>query len=196
MTFGHRRSRRSRRVDAGVPRGTASNGQAVVEFALILPILVVLLLADVAMARIYTTMVNVESAAREAADYGTFGSQKWDPALYNLPGVGTVDQMKHRACVASSKLPDYVGPDDNCSNPTVTYQLSGDRGATWSNFDAAMACDDATREPPCWLKVTLHYDFHLIAPLNLSVFGVTYGIPSTIAIDRASVFPVTDLSLP
>jgi hypothetical protein len=192
MTIGHRRFRH---LDSG-RRPRASTGQSVVEFALILPILVVLLLAVVDVSRIYTTMINIESAAREAADYGTFGSQKWDPVLYNLAADGTEDQMKRRACLAASKLPDYVGPDDNCSNPTLTYQLSGDRGATWSNFDAGMDCSNAARTPPCWLKVTLHYDFHLIAPLNVTAFGVTYGFPSTIAIDRASVFPVTDLSLP
>jgi hypothetical protein len=172
-------------------------GQSVVEFTLIVPILIVLVLAVVDMARIYTTMINVESAAREAADYGTFGSQKWDSTLYALDPGGTVAEMKHRACVAASKLPDYVGPDTNCSNPTMTWELSGDRGATWtSTFDSAMDCSNATREPPCWLKVTVHYDFHLIAPLNFSIGAMTIGIPSTIAIDRSSVFAVTDLSLP
>jgi hypothetical protein len=191
------RSRASRRPTHRRRRFRAS-GQSVVEFALILPVLVILVLAVVDMARIYTTMINVESAAREAADYGTFGSQKWNPALYPLEPDGTVAQMKRRACVAASKLPDYVGPDDNCSNPGFTYELSGDRGATWHSAptDVSPACDDEAREPPCWLRVTLHYDFHLIAPLNITIGGVTYGLPSTIPIDRASVFPMTDLSLP
>ena len=64
-------------------RGRRS-GQSVVEFALVLPILVILMLAVVDLARIYTTMLTVESAAREAADFGTFGSQKWDPSVYNV----------------------------------------------------------------------------------------------------------------
>jgi hypothetical protein len=191
------RSRASRRpADRG--RRAVASGQSVVEFALIVPILIILVLAVVDMARIYTTMINVESAAREAADYGTFGSQKWNPALYGLVPGGTVAEMQHRACVASSKLPDYQGPDDSCTNPSFSYELSGDLGATWhtSPADVSPGCDDGSREPPCWLRVTLHYDFHLIAPLNFTISGVTYGLPSTIAIDRASVFPMTDLSLP
>lgn len=158
--------------------------------------MIILLVAVVDLARIYTTMVSVESAAREAADYGTFGSEKWNPAVYSVTPNGTESKMKLRACVASSKLPDYVGPNDSCTNPAFNYELSGDKGATWGPYDSTLACDDPNREPPCWLRVTLRYDFHLIAPLNFQIGGVTIGFPSTITIERASVFPMTDLSLP
>jgi TadE-like protein len=168
----------------------------VVEFALLAPILVFLVMAIVDLARVYTTSIDVESAAREAADYGTFGSQKWNPALYALPTTGTEAKMRLRACVAASKLPDYVGPDDSCTNPVVTYDLSPDRGATWGPYDAGMGCDTATREPPCWLRVTVHYDFRLIAPFHFDFFGVGLGLPVSIPIERSSVFPMTDLSLP
>ncbi len=178
------------------PLRSRSSGQAVVEFALIAPIMLVLLLAIVDLARIYTTMINVESAAREAADFGTFGSQKWNAAVYNVVPSGTEAQMKRRACVAASALPDYIGPDDSCTNPLFSYELSGDRGLTWSAYNAGMACDDPTRAPPCWLKVTLQYDFHLLVPFNFTVFGVTYGVPNTFTFQRASIFPMTDLNLP
>jgi hypothetical protein len=110
--------------------------------------------------------------------------------------------MQHRACVAARNLPDYVGPDDACTNPSFTYALSGDRGATWTTATpsvadvTALACDDNVREPPCWVRVTLHYDFHLIAPLNVSAFGVSLGLPNMLSFERSSVFPVTDLELP
>ena len=186
--------RTSRRSSAARQRLSAS-GQSVVEFALIVPILVVLVLAVVDMARIYTTMIAVESAAREAADYGTFGSQRWNPLSFSTI---TRPAMQQRACVASKNLPDYVGPDDSCTNPTMTVQVSGDKGVTWQSDPSAVApaCDDETRTPPCWMKVTLSYDFHLIAPLNIEAFGVRFGFPSTITIVRSSVFATTDLSLP
>lgn len=171
-------------------------GQSVVEFALVLPIMLVIVLAVLDLSRIYTTMLTVESAAREAADFGTFGSQKWDEAVYAIVPDGTVAQMKRRSCVAASALPDYVGPDDDCANPTFSYLLSGDRGATWGPFDAALACDDPARTTPCWLKVTLAYDFRLIAPLNLDILGVSIGIPSALTFQRSSIFAMTDLSLP
>ena len=179
-------------------RRRSTSGQSVVEFALIVPILVVLVLAIVDMARVYTTMIAVESAAREAADYGTFGSQRWNDTIYAAVPDGTEANMRRRACVATSKLPDYVGPDDSCTNPTMTYQLSGDKGGTWVSAPSGITptCDDDARTPPCWLKVTLSYDFHLMAPFNLEAFGIQFGVPSTITIVRSSVFPMTDLTIP
>jgi len=183
------------------PHRARSSGQSVVEFALIAPLMILMMLAIVDLARVYTTMLSVESAAREAADYGTFGSQRWNPTLYDVIPDGTVAQMQRRACVAAKNLPDYVGPDDSCTNPTFSYALSPDRGATWTPSPTladvtALACDNDVREPPCWVRVTLHYDFHLIAPLNMEIFGVTLGLPNTLSFDRTSIFPMTDLELP
>ena len=70
-------------------RRHSERGQSVVEFALVLPLLVFLMVGIIDLARIYTTMLSVESAAREAADYGSFGSQKWNPTTFNIPPDGT-----------------------------------------------------------------------------------------------------------
>ena len=109
-----------------------TRGQSIVEFALTLPLLLLLMLGILDLARIYTTMLSVESAAREAADFGAFGSQKWNVAVYNALPDGTEAKMQRRACVAASDLPDYVGPDDACTNPSFSYALStrprGDMG--------------------------------------------------------------------
>ena len=177
-------------------RPTGERGQSIVEFALVLPLLVFLMVGIVDLGRIYTTMLSVESAAREAADYGSFGSQKWAPA----PAVtNTEAEMLRRACVASSDLTDYAGPDTACTNPSYSYQLSQDTGATWTDYPTTAAsaspCNDASREPPCLVRVTLTYQFNLLVPLNFEVFGVRYGIPSSLTFSRSSIFPMTDLSL-
>lgn len=180
------------------PSRIRQNGQSVVEFALIAPIMIVLVFAIIDLARIYTTMLTVESAAREAADFGTFGSQKWGPSVVFAadPQDRTEAKMKRRACVASSTLPDYVGPDDSCTNPAFSYQLSGDRGVTWEPYREGLLCDNPTREPPCWLKVTLEHDFRLLAPFNFEMLGTSFGVPSTLTFERSSIFPMTDLNLP
>ena len=177
-------------------RSRNERGQSVVEFALVLPVLVFLMVGIIDLARVYTTMLSVESAAREAADYGSFGSQKWAaaPAYTN-----TETEMRRRACVASSDLTDYVGPDTACTNPSFSYDLSQDKGVTWVNYattaTSVSPCANATREPPCWVRVTLTYQFNLLVPLNFEAFGVRYGIPNSLTFTRTSIFPITDLSL-
>jgi Flp pilus assembly protein TadG len=177
-------------------RRHSERGQSIVEFALVLPLLVFLMVGIVDLARIYTTMLSVESAAREAADYGSFGSQKWAPA----PAVTQTEaDMQRRACVASKDLTDYVGTATTCTNPSFTYNLSMDKGATWVNYAATAAaaspCNDAAREPPCWVRAKLTYQFNLLVPLNFEIFGVRYGIPNSLTFSRSSIFPMTDLSL-
>jgi len=169
-------------------------GQSVVEFALVAPIMLVILLGILDLARVYTTMMSVESAAREAADYGTtLGAGKWQDGV---PKDGTVAEMQRRACIAASDLPDYVDPDadpatGNCTNPAFGCAITpgGDCSAS------AAGCEDPLREPPCDVTVTLTYDFHLLAPLNFEFMGVTYGIPSTLTFSRDSTFAMTDIDL-
>ena len=85
-----------------------------VEFALVLPIMLILLFGILDLARVYTTMMGVESAAREAADYGTtLGAGKWQDGL---PRADTEAAMQHRACVAARNLTDYTDPDGDPAN--------------------------------------------------------------------------------
>lgn len=170
-------------------------GQSVVEFALVLPLMVVLMVSIIDLARIYTTILTIESAAREAADFGTFGSYRWDPAVVTAPD-GTAAKMRYRACVAASDLPDYEGPDDNCVNPGFDYDLSTDKGASWvEDFDGSLGCDNPTKDPPCWVRVTLEYEFRLLVPFQLEAFGTQFGLPQTLTFSRSSIFAMTDLEL-
>jgi TadE-like protein len=177
-------------------RGSA--GQSVVEFALVLPLMLIMLLAIVDLARIYTTMMSVESAAREAADYGTtLGAGKWQPGT---PTDSTVAEMQRRACVAASDLPDYVDPDNdpatgNCANPSFTYCITSSVGGPCGAYDSSATCEDPLRAPPCAVTVTLAHDFTLLAPLNFEFMGVEYGFPSTLSFERDSTFAMTDIDL-
>ncbi len=85
--------------------------------------MVVLLLAIIDFSRVYTTMMSVESAARESADFGTmYGAGHWQ---IGTPLDDNVAEMQRRACVAASDLPDYKDadgdPSNGCENPSFSY---------------------------------------------------------------------------
>ena len=181
-----------------LPRKRFERGQSVVEFALVLPIMVVLLLAIVDFARIYTTMMTVESAAREAADFGTtLGAGKWEAGALGVPRDTTVAEMNRRACIASSNLPDYEDPDDpsigNCTNPIVDFCMTVPETGVCA--DPEDTCVDPLRPEPCTVTVTVTYDFHLFAPFNINLMGRQIGLPATIEVVRDSTYAMTDIDL-
>lgn len=174
------------------PRICRARGQSVVEFALVLPLLLVILLAVADFARVYTTMLSVESAAREAADFGTFGAERWRPDSY---ATYTVPEMQRRVCVATKNLAEYAGPDEDCGNPTMTYCLTPSDGGSCGPVDPIYACENPSRENPCRLTVTVNYQFRPFAPLRIQMLGMEIGFPSSITISRSSTFAMTDIQV-
>lgn len=176
--------RLTRRADSpstdAMPR---QGGQSLVEFSLVLPIALLLLLAVADMARIYTTMATVESAAREAADFGSYGSGNWSGTNKS----GTLAAMEERACTATRHLTDYQGSGTTCTNPSVTVTLTEEDGSAASN------CDDASRAAgPCRVRVDLDYDFDLLIPFGMTVNGTHYGLPEQLSFQRSAIFANSD----
>ncbi|HET9852410.1 MAG TPA: TadE/TadG family type IV pilus assembly protein [Candidatus Limnocylindrales bacterium] len=188
------------------PRSHArERGQSVVEFALLAPIMIFLLFAILDLSRIYTEMASVESAAREAADYGTsLGAEKWvDTAI--------VDDMRARACTAASNLPDFqwtdtdldgkYDTDEPCTNPGFDWCLSWDSSPCSQSYpvgDAALdptVCNNPSRPQPCRVTVTMSHVFYLFVPLHLDFFGVQLGLPASLSFDRDSTFAMTDIEV-
>lgn len=167
--------------------GTRSRGQSLVEFALVVPLMALFFLAIADFARLYTTMMTVESAAREAADYGSFSSAFW-----TAPET-TKGEMTHRACLASSNLPDYAGTKDDaaatCTNPKVTIPDPAPQPG------GSPDCTNPNNVRPCWVTVTLEYRFRLLAPFSIQFYQITLGFPEQLTFRRTSTFAMTDLAL-
>lgn len=185
-----------------------TNGQSVVEFALVAPLLLIFLMGILDFSRIFTTMMSVESAAREAADFGTtLGAERW--SLTNEPT--TVTEMKRRACVAASDLPDFEWADtdtdgvidsgEDCTNPAFVHCLRKTPGGPClTPTDTGYDCDDPANndpvnDPPCILTVTLTHEFHLFVPFRLDFFGVQLGLPVSLSFDRDSTYAMTDIEV-
>jgi len=177
-------------------RRRTSAGQSVTEFALTLPLLLVMFVAVADLARAYATMVAIESAAREAADWAAFQSSNWigDPADPASNEAKTIEGMTQRACTAASTVPDYAEPPGTidhatCTNPTLSYELILAVGDGEN-------CADPVNEPPCQVKVTLQHTFTLILPFSIPIIGGQVGFPSEISFERDSVFALSDLQVP
>jgi TadE-like protein len=172
-----------------------SRGQSLVEFVVTLPVIFLLLIGIADLGRIYTAGVAVESAAREAADFGAFEAKNWGPDPTNISV--TLAEMELRACTAAagSHLQDYESTDpDNktCSNPSMSCWLErgGDATecATSGGFTDGVDCSDALVEPPCTVHVRMNYDFHLILAIP--------PFPVSIPLSRDSYFRISDLTPP
>ena len=185
-----------------------ARGQSIVEFALLAPIMIFLLFAILDLSRVYTAMSSVESAAREAADYATASGAA---RLSSSNWPTTLAEMKRRACLAASDLHDYEGVDadsdgvdEDCTNPSFTWCVATSTGGTCADqapFPQAIDpanpttadCDNAVKDPPCTVTVTMSHNFHLFVPFKIDFFGVELGLPVSLAFQRDSTFAMTDI---
>jgi Flp pilus assembly protein TadG len=167
-------------------------GQTVVEFALVLPLFLFLFLAIFDFGRLFAAALTVESAAREAADFGSL--YRWHWSTSPIDNVATTEaEMERRACTAASTLVDYEEPSgtvnhETCTNPAFTYDLIEPPGV--------IDCSTIPREDePCMVRVTLDHNFGVILPLSLTFFDTTLGLPSEVPFTRTSTFAVSDFQI-
>lgn len=181
-----------------------------VEFALLAPIMIFLLFAILDLSRVFTEMASVESAAREAADYGTsLGAEKWSD-------TGMLAGMEARACTAASNLPDFQWTDadsdgaydmtETCTNPSFDWCMSSDStpcdpddpDKTYPVGDPALDpdfCNNPARAQPCRVTVKMSHVFYLFVPFQLDFFGVKLGLPVSLPFERDSTFAMTDIEV-
>jgi hypothetical protein len=173
-----------------VHRRHRERGQGLVEFGLVIPILFVLAVAIGDFGRLFTAMIAVESAAREAADYGAFlGSDAWASA--SSPWPVNESEMRRRACVATSQLGDYSNSAGTCSeNPAMTWELWEINAVTKKpdhviNPGSEECAGRTGVVDPCVVHVTVTFTFHPLVPLP--------PVPSSLTIKREAWFAVSDL---
>jgi hypothetical protein len=163
-------------------QGERSRGQAVAEFALILPIMFLLAVGLADFGRVYASIISVEAGAREAADFGAFKADHWnaEPPAPADTVTNTVAEMERRACTAVRHLPNYEGAADGstCTNPAFAYELVPNE----------TACSHSNRPTPCIVHVTLTYQFETLIHFP--------PLPETVTIVRESHYSITDLPDP
>ncbi len=152
----------------GSVRVAGQRGQAIIEFALVLPVFLIIVLSVADLGRVYSAGVQAEAASREAASYGAFRWWYWTSD--NM--AATQEEMVRRACTAMVGLADYVGAKDgsSCTNPEVTLTMEG--GGVCSPPLVV------NPDPSCTVRVHVRFLFH-------TILGLPY-LPNTVTIDRDS----------
>ena len=171
------------------------SGQSIAEFAIIVPVVFLILLGIADLGRVYTSAVAVEAAGREAADFGAFDATAWNPGNVAI----TVQEMKRRACVAAkgSHLEGYAqsnpADDSTCTNPAFSCTLEQNGGsvdcATSGGFVGPADCskDIKTTNPACTVHVHLDYAFR--------TFFAIPPMPESIGLGRDSFFRIASLAV-
>jgi Flp pilus assembly protein TadG len=136
------------------PSHRAPRGQALAEFALILPILLALVGAGVDFARGYAAQMTLQTAARNAAEAAAFDTAVTTPAQAQTAAQAVV-------CTEAQRLPGFVpgtgGNVATCTQPAVT--------ATWISDSAAPGANQRYPLVTVTVTTTLAFDTTIPWPL-------------------------------
>lgn len=169
-----------------------ASGQGLAEFALVVPIMFLIVVAIADFGRLFSAAVATEAAAREAADYGAFlGSDRW--AAVDSPWAVNDAEMRRRACAATAQLQGFDDTSGDCTdNPVVVWELLS-RNNTSSPYhvvDPTHAPDECAGRSglvdPCVVHVTVTFTFR-------PFFSIP-PIPVALPLTRESWYAVSDLS--
>lgn len=135
-------------------RGRSEGGQTLLEFALLVPVIVILIFGFVDVSRIYQSWVTLEGAAREGTRYAVTGRSDCD--------IADDDRM---ACIEYQTTQRAEALTNNDDDLTVTvrswdYPTYTDPA---TEGDAGEQCDA--------VEVQVDYDFTPSTPLASAIFG-------------------------
>ena len=191
-------------------RRSAARGQSLVEFTLILPIMMIVLLLVADFGRLFAAGITIESAARTAAEVAA--------AEYNRAGTPIDYPAIHRSawssvCDEASKLPNATpGGTGQCDGlPTVVCVHDGADGGCGNVYNAASGvpagcpglvagnrpsnaiAGGGEAIPSKYVEVRVCYRFNTIFQITLpSIGGPLSSLGGDFFIERARAFTVAD----
>jgi len=189
-------------------------GQSLVEFTLVFPILLILLLTVADFGRYFATAIQVESAARTAAERGAREYLR-ELQPIDATGYGRLDgHAWQNVCNELGRLPNAtaaLAPDQQCGGlPTLvcvhdgadpdcsTVYSAGGGGipAQCASLQSGAAPSNAQAggsEPSKYVEVRVCYRFSTFVPIRLPFFDVNFlPITGDFYIERVRMFTVAD----
>jgi PKD repeat protein len=155
--------RRTRSID----RHRRRRGQSLVEFAIVLPILLLLTLVALDFGRVYLGWINLQSMSRIAANLAANNPTAWQGGGDANVQAKYQNQIRNDAAATNCKLPVSGGVQ---TAPAPVFADTGGNGASDDIGDSA--------------TVNLSCTFNLITP------GIKNIVGGSITVSASSVFPV------
>jgi hypothetical protein len=176
------------------PRGRLGSGQSIAEFAMVVPILIILFVAIADFGRIFATEINIEAASRNAAEAGANEYIAKPPGPLNLPapaGVSSYYAPLHDdiAKIVCAEMRDQFNSDyDSVTRTCPTMPLvmvcihdSQDTNCGTPAFGASLpsSCAGMATAPTSdqlstarrWVEVRTCYHFTTLINVPLVSFG-------------------------
>ncbi len=159
-------------------------GQAVVETALLGPMLCLLVLGSADLGRIFYYSIALTNAAREGARHGTF----YDPASNTNPydsDGGVLSAVTNEAADLSLSEPSPPVSPQHCLSgppyPDAYYPTALNNGYVFICFSAGGVESDTatTASPGQTVRVTILYNFSPVTPLLASFAGSSIHVQAT-----------------
>jgi hypothetical protein len=190
-------------------RARGASGQSLVEFTLVFPILLLLLLTVADFGRYFAAGIAVESIARTAAEVGATELVR-EGATLDAAAYGRIhDAAWQSVCDEASGLPNvvYTGPGTQCEDiPTLVCVHDGADPACGTVYNETSAPPSAcstfattpsnavgTGETSRHVEVRVCYRFSTLLPIEIPFFGSSLSpLSGDFFIDRARMFAVMD----
>lgn len=184
-----------------------ARGQSLVEFGLVLPLLLVLLLGIADLGRVFASAITLEAAARNAAEAAAQEYVQID-ALTPASGLDAAgyqrlhDRALEVACREAERLPDRVlDGSGNCVRPAIAVCVHDDpAGDTGCGSEAAGAAAECTELAAGWspvrigpdlpyVEVRVCYRFDLLTSTAIGDWG-------SIWLQKANIFTIPNYCPP
>lgn len=159
------------RTDLGRP---SERGQALVEFAIILPLLALLLVMALDFGRVFFGWIALQNAARVAADFAAGNSSTWGTDDSQLYQRLVIDDMQAINCAPPP--PDTDGKWDTADIPDPVF--------------IDMNANDDEMDDGDHAQVTLDCRFDVITPLASAIVG------SPVKLSATATFAINQILIP
>lgn len=193
---------RGAHITPGDPRG-----QSLVEFGLVLPLLLVLLLGIADLGRVFASAIALEAAARDAAEAAAQEYVQID-ALTPTTGLDAAgyqrlhDRALEVACREAERLPDRVlDGGGNCVSPAIAVCVHDDpAGDSGCGSEAPGAAPECTELAAAWSPTRIGPDLPYVEVRICYRFDLLIGAPmgdwGSIWLQKANVFTIPNYCPP